>query len=67
MRYAYLLTPQGLEEKIRMTWQFLRRKEAEYEALQTEIAELRRRTERLQRSSADLIREERDGGPKVNH
>jgi hypothetical protein len=26
-----------------MTWQFLRRKEAEYEALQTEIAELRRR------------------------
>lgn len=43
MRYAYLLTPQGIEEKTRMTWQFLRRKEAEYEALQTEIAELRRR------------------------
>ena len=43
MRYAYLLTPQGLEEKTRMTWQFLRRKEAEYEALQAEIAELRRR------------------------
>ncbi len=60
MRYAYLLTPQGIEEKTRMTWQFLRRKEAEYEALQAEIAELRRRTERLQRPSAELIREERD-------
>jgi len=67
MRYAYLLTPQGIEEKNRMTWQFLCRKEAEYEALQAEIAELRRRAVRLQRPSADLIREERDGGPKVNH
>jgi len=38
MRYAYLLTPQSIEEKTRMTWQFLRRKEAEYEALQAEIA-----------------------------
>ncbi|MEX0387227.1 MarR family EPS-associated transcriptional regulator [Spiribacter onubensis] len=43
IRYAYLLTPQGIEEKTRMTWRFLRRKEAEYEALQAEIAELRRR------------------------
>jgi EPS-associated MarR family transcriptional regulator len=43
MRYAYLLTPRGIEEKTRMTWQFLRRKKAEYEALQAEIAELRRR------------------------
>ena len=60
MRYAYLLTPQGIEEKTRMTWQFLRRKEAEYKALQAEIAELRRRTEHLQRPSAELIREERD-------
>ena len=41
MRYAYLLTPQGIEEKTRMTWRFLRRKEMEYEALQREIAELR--------------------------
>ncbi|MEX0448781.1 MarR family EPS-associated transcriptional regulator [Spiribacter sp. 221] len=41
LRYIYLLTPQGIEEKTRMTWRFLRRKEAEYEALQAEIAELR--------------------------
>ncbi len=43
LRYAYLLTPQGIEEKTRMTWQFLRRKEAEYEALQKEIEALRAR------------------------
>ena len=41
LRYIYLLTPQGIEEKTRMTWRFLRRKEAEYEALQAEIAALR--------------------------
>ena len=45
-RYAYLLTPQGIEEKTRITLAFLRRKEAEYEALQVEIAELRARVER---------------------
>ena len=43
LRYAYLLTPKGVEEKARMTLAFLRRKEAEYEALQSEIAELRER------------------------
>ena len=42
-RYAYLLTPQGIEEKTRITMAFLRRKEAEYEALQAEIEELRAR------------------------
>ena len=43
LKYAYLLTPQGIEEKTRMTWHFLRRKEAEYEALEREIARLRAR------------------------
>ena len=43
LRYAYLLTPQGIEEKTRLTWRFLRRKEAEYEALQKEIEALRAR------------------------
>ncbi|MRH78493.1 MarR family EPS-associated transcriptional regulator [Spiribacter sp. C176] len=41
LRYAYLLTPKGIEEKTRLTWRFLRRKEAEYEALEQEIAQLR--------------------------
>ena len=45
LKYAYLLTPQGVKEKTRMTLAFLRRKEAEYQALQVEIAELRERVE----------------------
>ncbi len=40
-QYAYLLTPAGLEEKTRITMSFLRRKVAEYEALEKEIEQLR--------------------------
>jgi len=40
--YMYLLTPQGMTEKARATASFLERKVAEYEALQREIAALRR-------------------------
>lgn len=39
--YAYLLTPAGLEEKSRIILAFLKRKEAEFEAIQREIHELR--------------------------
>ncbi len=39
--YAYFLTPKGLEEKARITVQFLRLKVAEYEALDQEIERLR--------------------------
>jgi EPS-associated MarR family transcriptional regulator len=39
--YAYLLTPQGIEAKARMTASFLKRKEAEYVALKAEIDSLR--------------------------
>ncbi len=39
--YAYLLTAAGLEEKTRITMSFLRRKVAEYEALEKEIEQLR--------------------------
>jgi MarR family transcriptional regulator, temperature-dependent positive regulator of motility len=38
--YAYLLTPQGIEAKARITARFLQRKRAEYEALKVEIAQL---------------------------
>ena len=41
LAYAYLLTPQGIEAKARITYGFLRRKLEEYEALQQEIARLR--------------------------
>ena len=39
--YAYLLTKAGVEEKTHITLAFLRRKVAEYEALQKEIEKLR--------------------------
>ncbi len=38
--YAYLLTPNGLEAKARLTVQFLQHKMSEYEKLLLEIAEL---------------------------
>jgi len=40
-QYAYLLTPAGIEEKTRITMSFLKRKLAEYEALEKEIEALR--------------------------
>src|SRR5690554_2771750 len=40
--YAYFLTPKGIEDKAKVTARFLARKVAEYEALQTEIENLRR-------------------------
>ena len=41
LRYAYLLTPAGVVEKSKLTAEFLRRKVAEYEALQAEIEALK--------------------------
>ena len=41
LAYAYLLTPQGIEAKIRLTLSFLECKEAEYKSIQAEIAQLR--------------------------
>ena len=38
--YAYVLTPSGIEEKISVTYAFLRRKMLEYDHLQQEIARL---------------------------
>lgn len=41
LSYAYVLTPSGMTEKLRLTMRFLARKEAEFEALQGTIAALR--------------------------
>lgn len=41
LAYAYLLTPQGVEQKARMTVEFLQIKVREYERLSAEIAELK--------------------------
>jgi EPS-associated MarR family transcriptional regulator len=40
--YVYVLTPKGVDEKLRLTVNFLQRKVAEYDRLQTELEELRR-------------------------
>lgn len=41
LAYAYVLTPTGLREKLRLTRAFLSRKEAEFDQLQRTIASLR--------------------------
>ncbi len=41
LAYAYVLTPTGLLEKMRLTRAFLSRKETEFEALRQTIASLR--------------------------
>jgi EPS-associated MarR family transcriptional regulator len=41
MRYAYVLTPAGLSEKTKITARFLQEKQAQYEALRAEIAQLK--------------------------
>lgn len=53
LAYAYVLTPRGLREKLRLTRAFLQRKEAEFEQLQRQILALR----------AELERHERNGNP----
>ena len=45
--YAYLLTPQGIEEKSRLTFAFLKRKIIEYEILKKEINELQLESEEM--------------------
>jgi len=41
LKYAYVLTPTGLREKMKLTKAFLSRKELEYEALRRTIAALK--------------------------
>lgn len=47
LRYAYLLTPRGIEEKAKLTISFLSRKIEEYEMLKKEIAKLEIDAEKL--------------------
>ena len=39
--YAYMLTPRGISEKLKITHSFIERKEQEYEALKLEIEALK--------------------------
>ena len=45
--YAYLLTPNGVEEKSKLTFEFLKIKMDEYEILKNEINKLKNETEKL--------------------
>ena len=45
LKYAYLLTPQGVRAKTQLTAHFLKRKMAEYEALKAEIESLKAEVE----------------------
>ncbi len=47
LAYMYLLTPAGVEEKARITVQYLKFKMHEYESLRHEIEELRHEAEKL--------------------
>jgi len=40
--YLYKLTPEGISEKVRVTQRYLAQRRAEYEAIRTEIDELKR-------------------------
>ncbi|MCF8113356.1 MAG: MarR family EPS-associated transcriptional regulator [Desulfotignum sp.] len=42
LRYAYILTPSGFEEKLRLTVRFLKRRLKEYEEIKTQIQDLSR-------------------------
>ena len=46
--YIYLLTPQGIEEKTKLTFKFLKIKMKEYEMLKDEISLLKKDTEQLE-------------------
>ena len=45
LAYAYLLTPEGIEEKARITIQFFRRVETEYETLKLEVEQLEKKSD----------------------
>lgn len=47
--YLYVLTPQGIEAKARISVRFLQRKMEEYEALRQEIEQLKTELENVER------------------
>jgi EPS-associated MarR family transcriptional regulator len=56
--YMYLLTPRGLEEKASLTVRFLQMKMQEYEALRTEIRQMRREAAAEGAQAARKLRKE---------
>lgn len=54
LAYAYYLTPQGIEEKARLTVRFFRRKLKEYEDLKSQIDELAVEVESVQQMFPEM-------------
>lgn len=52
LAYAYLLTPQGIESRARMTVEFLKIKVQEYERLKAEIEVLSQEVQKMHESGA---------------
>jgi EPS-associated MarR family transcriptional regulator len=51
--YLYLLTPQGVSEKAKLTTSFLKRKMAEYKSLKKEIENVRSKARKIELDSRD--------------
>ena len=49
IQYSYLLTPKGVEEKARLTLDFIRIKTQEYDTLKQEIKNLKREAKNMDR------------------
>jgi EPS-associated MarR family transcriptional regulator len=63
--YAYFLTPRGIEEKAKITVQFLKIKIAEHEALKREIKSLREEAGLAQPNSGGVVLSKKAGLPNV--
>lgn len=53
--YVYILTRKGLEEKVNVTFRFLRRRMAEYDALQKEIERLTAEVKALEGTTESTV------------
>ena len=55
--YIYMLTPSGVEEKVSVTYRFLKRKMQEYEAIKAEIESLQAETDEFKKPGTGEFRD----------
>lgn len=56
--YAYVLTPKGMQEKVRITARFLKQKQSQYELLKSEIDKLKHELIQQSRGKSSGSREQ---------